>query len=297
MKKGLIIIAILLVIAGTCFGIYYEVKTFGNASNTNSIKKDSTTSEEVKSDNETVETDITDGTTILTLTNKINKIMGEYDSDTNSYPWMMFSFGVLKNGLKDEYIQQIVLKNVEWEAASTQSSLLEDLKSMNCYCYKCTTCGCDEECNGLLYQASGDKVDKSSINLFGKKIESPIQKIEGCPEYRYDSETKTYYKILGCGGTGPATILDYKYSFKQKGDETYVYVAYAYQTLGDNENTIIYKDFSNNGKLYSFDFTDKYKEDSSFKLDSTNYKDFTSYKYTFKKDDNNYYLSSVEKVN
>lgn len=217
-----------------------------------------------------------------------------------------FRYGVLKNDLTEENKQEIVLESATWKNITgdkwKEYSKIKDIVDAD------VSLGATEE-SALAHhkQLSKEEVDKYSVEIFGKKIANPVEEITSCPPYYYDSANEIYYQLEPrCGGAASGSVLIYKSKFIEKGAEAYVYVSVGHLVYDESTSTPqykIYKDFSYSGtKLIgeSVEYLNEYKTENqiinlgNFKLDSTNYQDFSEYKFTFKKDSNdNYYFVDV----
>lgn len=110
-----------------------------------------------------------------------------------------------------------------------------------------------------------------------------------CPEFRYSDKFKKFYGASRCGGYGGSKILTYNYKFTESDDKAYVYTSVALQVF-ENETPVIFTDYNK---------TKEYKRGDAaldVEINSTNYQEFSKYKITFTKSDNNYYFESVEKL-
>ena len=167
---------------------------------------------------------------------------------------------------------------------------------------------------GSTKYVSLDKVNKYSINLFGENLKTIINEIIECPSYIYDESNKSFYfPEPQCGGIFIGYSRGYKSKFEEYKDEAYVYVSYAFIIPDDStysadlneQKYIVYKDFNliEKESYYTTQHKDVYQTDlrqyqaDSFELNKDNYKDFSEYKFTFKKDkNNNYYLTKIEQT-
>lgn len=140
-----------------------------------------------------------------------------------------------------------------------------------------------------LSQLEVSDIEREYKNLFGVAIqENQLQSFkEKCPMFIYDAPNKKYYAGAECGGTSPYTIQTYVNRITTKGDELYAYVSFA---VSDYENSIIYTDYART-KQHS-----KVTTMPSQIINENNYKEFGEYKYTFKKENNNFYFVKIERL-
>lgn len=132
------------------------------------------------------------------------------------------------------------------------------------------------------------KITKSNFEetyykLFGK-TNITFKDIENtCPIATYDE--KGFYKLsYSCGGGSPYAYITYNFKYTNEGNKYYVY-----QSVGiiNAEISKIEKDV--NGTVYK-----DYEE--GFEITENNYKDFSSYKWTFEKENEYYVFKSVEEI-
>ena len=232
---------------------------------------------------EEVETEITDIAVIKELSRKINMILASDNSTdyTESKAWSnsIFEYKYLKQPLTTEEKEKIATSVVEWEAptAGNSGTVPENVL------------------HGLYKE------------LFGEEISAKIEILGKCEQIKYDATTQKYIRTTGgCGGAGYYnSIRSYKSKYTKKNDERYVYMSIAHVQPNDytQRNFTVYKDYDFDAATYQNSFKNIYKTLSSsyegeiFKVDSTNYQDFSEYKFTFKKaTNNNYYFVSVEQT-
>lgn len=121
--------------------------------------------------------------------------------------------------------------------------------------------------------------------------------------YIYSEQYKTFYKVAGIGGgVGPIRYIFYVNNIENNDSEVNVYVNAGLLSLDSNagykpiisynitEDATVDLPYSNNNDDASQYITD-------YKIDESNYKDFTNYRFVFKKNsEGNYYFDKVEKV-
>ena len=116
-----------------------------------------------------------------------------------------------------------------------------------------------------------------------------------CPGIFYNTAYDFYYNpVLGCGGTGPYTVLVYKNKYTADAEHAYVYVNVGTFNAEDDK---VYCD------IIDYETSELPKvcggpmEYSEFDINENNYQDFTQYRFVFNKADNGtYYFVKVEKL-
>jgi hypothetical protein len=134
------------------------------------------------------------------------------------------------------------------------------------------------------------EVDNEYYALFNERI-TTHRDIEDCPIYYYDSVNSVYYIYSACGGIGVGGPMEYINKYTYSNDEAYVYLSVGYIHYDNNtEKRTLYTDLQMT-KEYQGNYTD------DFKINQSNYQNFSEYKYVFGKNDNgNYYFKSIEKT-
>lgn len=141
-----------------------------------------------------------------------------------------------------------------------------------------------------------DDVKDRFQELFGTMLEKiTTSRVGKCPRWAYSESTKTYISYGGCGGVRLKQLFTFNNKYSTKGDESYVYISGGFV---DVENRSIYTEYSEN--LDSKTSYKKLDDNASYadyqKILEENYKDFSEYKVTFKKNSNgDYYFYSVKK--
>ncbi len=261
--------------------------------------------------NEIVDKEVKDIDDITDLSIKIDTLLSQktnnyYKSNlTSAYG---YRFQVLKGNLTSEVKHEILLDNIEWE--DIPSSSYEILKETEFFKNLINS---GYEAKYLLTttkQVSLEKLSNYSEKLFGEKITNPVKSINTCPMYTYIEETKSfYYPIPQCGGINPHYVATYKSKYVDLGNEIDVYVNVAHLVSSGTQSVIdkytVYKDFDLRGEAKFNDaiYKDAFKsnlsqqEAENFEITEDNHKEFSEYKFKFKKDqNNNYYFVSVEQV-
>lgn len=126
--------------------------------------------------------------------------------------------------------------------------------------------------------------------LFNEDIKEFYSYEDECPTYLYDDVSNKYFRMQECGGSPIKGYHTYKSKYTYKDDEVYLYVYYGVINCNSESNKcVLYKDLEEK---------EIYKEvtDDGKSLFVDNYKEFTKYKYTFKKNSNGgYSLKNIEK--
>ncbi len=300
-KWLMITAAVLAVITIGLVGYVMTNKEFSQSNNPTEKKQNK--------NNEEVEQELKDVDIIKNVSTKIDLLVAkdhtvEYET-SKSWGAYGFRFGLLKNQLKNEFKQIIVMESLDWdnitgdawkanpEMSAYINNALKFMPETNVF-----------EENG---QVTTEKANQKSIELFGKEITNPVASIGKCPKYIYDATSKMYFRPSpSCGGASDGWVASYKSKFTKKGQAVYAYVSFAFIQTIDNGKYKAYKDFDyleDSLSLGRLDFKNEYETSipvnnfETFKLDSTNYQDFSEYKFTFqKKDNDNYYFEKVEQT-
>jgi len=151
--------------------------------------------------------------------------------------------------------------------------------------------------NEYVKQITGKEVKDAYNSFFGtSNVDFKVLKSRNCFNYDYESTKDIFYrKQPNCGGTSGTYIYSYKNKYSKKNDNVYVYVSYGSSGIPENNQTAtIFKDLEKNNVYREFV---KLGEVQSFRINESNYADFSEYKYTFKKNnDGSYYFVSFEKT-
>ena len=151
----------------------------------------------------------------------------------------------------------------------------------------------------VISEISGEIVNNKYREYFGGNIFNSGSQIgDSCFTYYYDSSINTYFWVTpACGGASSESVLAYKNKFVTHDNLAYVYVNYGVVSP-INETTIdfvnIYKDLAKT-TVYQSNVASGVA--NNFRIDASNYLDFSEYKFTFAKDsNNNYYFTKLEKL-
>lgn len=148
-------------------------------------------------------------------------------------------------------------------------------------------------------EISPDVVSSVFKEYFGTDLTNVNSTIgKNCLIFYYDATLNTYFSVSSaCKDVGSSYVSAYKNKYTTNNDLAYVYVNYAlleptsptlesYNIYKDLEKTTLYQ--SNVSKDMAYNFN----------IDTSNYREFSEYRFTFKKDINgNYYFLKLEKTN
>lgn len=270
--------------------------------------------ENPKSEQEEIVKEIKNIDVLTELSVKIDTVLGLKETEyKQSIDGLGYNHGhqVLKNGLTDLVKQRVILRNVEWSPMNQE--IWQSAKNHS-FIQRIIPGYTESYIYGSTKYVSLDKAHEYSKQLFGEKLKTIINEIIECPSYVYDEINKSFYfPEPQCGGISVEKAIGYKSKFEEYKDEAYVYVSYAFimpdeSTHSNNmydQKYIIYKDFNliQNESYYTTQHKDIYQTDINqyqadvFELNKDNYKDFSEYKFIFKKDkNNNYYLTKIEQT-
>ena len=125
----------------------------------------------------------------------------------------------------------------------------------------------------------------------------------------YNSIYDFYFDAgLGCGGTTPYERFYYKNRYTTDDDHAYVYTSTAFMspTEGSDEEDVVYNVYCDIAYLKQYKVSEDaricatlntYDEVQNFTLDSSNYEQYSNYRFVFDKaSDGNYYFNKVEKL-
>ena len=152
-----------------------------------------------------------------------------------------------------------------------------------------------------------DEVNKSYRNLFGEDLENPVETVGKCPTFYYSKDTNEFYHMAGaCGGTSAARVVSYKEKYVGINDTVELYIDFGFIRLEDTDTeATVYSnlvDLTREDGVMSFASADKevgkvaINSMYEYKITEENKDSFTQYKFTFRKDKDNYYFEKVEKV-
>ena len=149
----------------------------------------------------------------------------------------------------------------------------------------------------LLYVIPSSKVLELGTNLLNKDLSKVTTVAEGDNVWLPFVKVDDYYYVSSDGGEPTPTDRAYTYIYKyeEEGKKAYAYVSVAKGQIDyDNEgNEIynIYKGINTEDKYKIYNDIDTYL---NFKIDNTNYQEFTKYKYTFELVEGKYKFISIE---
>ncbi len=151
-----------------------------------------------------------------------------------------------------------------------------------------------DDIDGMFEVVLDSDVKDRYQELFGTKLEKMINEISSCPMWTHSEPINAYIGNHGCGGTAFPIIITYNNKYTVKGNEAYVYISSGTTQFGS-----LYTEYSedlDSLKPYKKLEGDISREDYQ-KILEENYKDFSEYKATFKKNaDGDYYFYSVKRI-
>ena len=133
--------------------------------------------------------------------------------------------------------------------------------------------------------AKSETVNELFKSVYGYEPKD-FKEHNSCPARYYDSTSQKYISVARCGGTCGEQTLTYNYKYEEDEKNAYVYTALAVEKCAD----AIYKDYDAKEVFEKIDV----ESDKEFKLDKTNYEQFSKYKITFNKSGSNYVFDSIE---
>lgn len=156
-----------------------------------------------------------------------------------------------------------------------------------------------KECINSSY-INKDTVDNMLKYIFGTLPDIDYDKVDN---YIFDKENSRYFESCINKMNGSNFIDTYIYNFELNENEANLYIAVSYgveqpiikdDNITDSVKVIIYKDYKKKDKYKEYIYgTDTQTDD--FILDESNYDNFSLYKYTFIKKDNDYYFKSLSR--
>ena len=145
------------------------------------------------------------------------------------------------------------------------------------------------------FQVNVKDVEKTYKELFNSEIKHRNTNIT-CPSYYYDNANNVYYALSQCGGISPDSANIYIDNTYTNNDTAYAYV---YIGILAREDAKLYNGIDKTKvikELGEVTYDDNFY--NSIKITDSNKEQYSKYKMTFKKDNNeNYYFDKIEKVN
>ena len=159
--------------------------------------------------------------------------------------------------------------------------------------------------------------DKESYVL--SDVENEVRKIYGkntninhqsFSSYKYDENNKKYIKPEGIGCSLKPILYQSIDKVTQKDNSIYLYVSFGYSYMDNDHKMKLCYDYVSNDEIKNY-----YKDNTEIKTECINVENdnynvsylnqyikdnkdkFTKYKYTFEKEDNNYIIKGLEKIN
>ena len=215
-----------------------------------------------------------------------------------------FNYAVFFRELTDTEKQQIVLKTLEF--SDIDQSRYQEVP----YVKNAVDTMVGNGGNGLkdyYGYLTYDEVNKAYRNLYGEDLENPVETIGRCPTFYYSKDTNEFYHMSGaCGGTSASSVVSYKDKYVGINDTIELYMDFGFIRLNDKDTeATIYGNLTNISRedsLMSYASADKeigkvaINSMYGYNITEENKDSFTQYKFTFKKDKDNYYFEKVEKV-
>ncbi len=141
------------------------------------------------------------------------------------------------------------------------------------------------------------EVEDSYYNLYGNKTITHKDSKNNCPAFIYDSRNQKYYGASACGGTSGVWLETYITNYTEDNNNYYVYVSLgAYQVPENATDKIeLYTDYERKNKYR--EVLDEEVYSSNGIINSSNYSDFSQYKYIFTKSSSgSYYFERIERL-
>lgn len=290
-KKGgatFIIILLLLVIIGMGGYIAYDKGYLDSI-----IKKETKTEqkEEQKPAEETTPEikEITDQTVIKTLDRNV-EILNLVSKSTWLDKSEVFAKDQTNKDIKEELKLNSVLTYLEDKEEGKTTLTLEEYRRAYKLMFPDETdveklTQKDMESEDGLYGLQGSVVKNLFKSVYGYEPTVTVSS-ETCPTRTYDSVSQKYISIMRCGGTCGEQSLTYNYKYEEDDKNVYVYTSVAFEACAD----AIYKDYDKKEKVQDINV----ESDEKFKLDKSNYEQFSKYKLTFTKSGTDYVFDSIE---
>lgn len=161
--------------------------------------------------------------------------------------------------------------------------------------------------------ASEEEVAEVYYELFGETPTTFENPTRICGARIHDPEYHLYYSQMpGCGGGDGPIHEAYVEKYTEDDSSTYVYVRIATINVYESDNVPVYKTFFGLDDLYDSNTNQAVKKDESLVysrlgsggmgmtiptiITAENYTEFQQYRFVFKKDGENYYFRTLEKL-
>ena len=297
--KGLLFILFLLVI-GTV--VYLGRDTFMSFINPKQEAKQET--------KETENVTTVDDSLKTQLNKKVGTLLADDTfTDVGRYNAYGFRPYILKSSITDQIKQYVILSNAKyeqfddsWEDVKVVKDFIEQEKAA------VTASGQTYDESSTLKEfgyITKNAFDESTKSLFGTELKNPINEIGSCPTYNYDSTKEMFImNPARCGGTSAAEFLGYINKYERNNNIVTVYLNIGLNTpegvyvdfdLGQDQASQL-KNTQITPKGEAIEVTEKNPAGMPI-INDKNYKDFSEYKLTFKKlDDEEFYFSKIEQV-
>lgn len=306
------IICAILAVAGVAFGIYGMFLQPPQKCEVNCEQtSNSNTNDQESADISNNEVEITDSAIIDDLDKKIAILFNTDNTDRTFNTGMgigYYGLKLFKQGdiSESDKVRSVITNTLELKPLDEEK--INAAVSQNGY---------SGETENFFRQSirgiDGELVAEKYKEIFGDTLVKG-EIVEYCGYYKYNKQYDFYYAgIQGCGGRTPYSELYYKHSYTEDKNHAYVYISTAVisPTFGktpEGYNTedapfYVYCDVSylgDNGIVEDAKVCatlQSYEEKEAFRLDESNYEQYSNYRFVFDKDSNgNYYFNKVEKL-
>ena len=272
-KKNILIVVLVIIIVALIVALLFATNVISLNKKTNS--KNTTTEETKKETSESLDINSDLVTDLMTIPHYTNDVW--LGSNYSGYFYNENSYDI--NTISNKVKILIAIRSLGLDSINVNYSKETD--------------------DGTFISIPEDVVKESYYKIFGNEIEFKNESLDGqeCgyAAFKYNSTTKAYEQnMYGCGGTmipfyETKTVEATKYNDRIEIIEKMAYIEFDTDENSDELSQLIYTDSSATNKIDTISSEDEIKIDNYLdKLDS--------YKYTFKKDGNNYYLYYIEKI-
>lgn len=147
-------------------------------------------------------------------------------------------------------------------------------------------------CTNMDYISLED-VENKIKTIYGKSFNIDYNEVLKESDYVYDESNKRFYQFCISSLNKNNFVDTYmgNINITEEYVELYVSVAFGIEDI-ENNNIKVYKDYEYSKLYKEYD----YDIENDFILDISNFEEFSQYKFTFKKKNNDYYFYSLENV-
>ena len=288
-----IIILLLLIIIGMGGYIAYDKGYLDSI-----IKKDTKTEQKAEEKPEEKDTtpevkEITDQTVIKTLDRNV-EILNLQAEATWIDKSVVFAKDQKNTDIKEDYKMLSVVMYLNGyslpplqHGSTSKKATAEQFKNVCTKLYdgKCPVTDFEDMAEEA-YANSESEVDTLFKSVYGYIPNHDLTYGSGTPTIAYDSQTKTYVASFGGGGTCGEQSLTYNYKYEEDDKNAYVYTSVGIDVCSEG----IYKDYDQKELFKKTEGTGG----ADFKIDKSNYEQFSKYKITFTKSGTDYVFDSIE---